>query len=114
MGSIEQPISPNAIPIVDTKLMHQVIIAPNVFAGILVPKDGKKRHGWMHLRLADARIETKSKVVASTCEGGVQSTLLGPATLEVLNVVPKDHELLIRLSIEGGPIHFRVHTIVYK
>ena len=80
----------------------------------MVPSDGEKRHGVVELSLMDSGIKVHSKVVASACEGHGEWAHLSQTTLQVLNVVPTNGELLIRISINGIPINYRVHVIAFN
>ena len=88
--------------------------APVGSAGIITPGDGLERDGVFYLEAEWNVIKKYSKVIASACEGNAERTDLTQATLKVLNVVPGDHKLSIRLSISGGPIFCRVHAVAYN
>ena len=81
----EAPVRPDEIQIVVAKKVHEINIFGNSFAAILVPKDGKKRCGWMDIKFKGNRIKTKSIVVASVCEGNAEWPHLGNANYEIFN-----------------------------
>ena len=120
MGDIE--IGGLPTPIKKAKVYHKDIIETKNpdgtskiwgFAAVLVPEDGEKRDGHVILNLTDDKISKYSKPVATACEGKAHWTHVGAASVEVLNVVPQEEELNILIRIQGGPIEYRAHVLVY-
>ena len=106
---------PDGIPIVKAKLIRLNELSSTVFAGILVPEDGEKRHGWIEFRWRYGPMNVHSKVVASACEGHGEWAHLGEGRYHIFNVVPTAHELQIRLLVEyGRDLDVRVHIIVFR
>src|SRR5215211_2870276 len=84
------------------------------FAAILTPRSGRNARGWVNVEWTDTRINSGSKVVASACEGGVNSPHYGDAPFLIYNVVPQNGILKVRLYISwDSPLPWRVHVIVF-
>jgi hypothetical protein len=108
------------VPIIEANLEHKNNLTPKGLAAVLVPRDGKKRTGYVLLHLSNDKfppnegITKYSTVVASACEGHEKRTHFGQAVIEVSNVVPSASGLEILINIRSEKdIDYRAHIIIY-
>lgn len=95
------------------EIEDEVNFGPSTGFAKILYSNGARRNGIFDVNWRDSKIKKNWKVVASACKASANGTGVIGEDVKVLNVVPTNGQLLMRLYIKGEPTEFRIHIIIY-